>query len=71
MSCVLRTLQTGTCPLVFAVCILRDIKEGARSDVDKIVAGIESKDSDAKALSVAECMAGAGLVGKVSGHNSL
>ena len=44
-------------------------QNGARRDIDEIVAEIESKDSDAAALPVAECMAEAGLVGKV--HNSL
>ena len=51
--------------------MLRDVKNDARSDIDEIVAEIGSKDSDAAALSVAECMAEAGLVGKVFGHNSL
>ena len=55
---------------MFAVGKLRDIQKGARSDIDEIVAEIGSKDPNAAALSVAECMVEAGLVGKVFGHNS-
>ena len=51
--------------------MLRDISNGARTDIDEIVAEIGSKDSDAAAFSVAECMAETGLVGKVCCHNSL
>ena len=46
--------------------MLRDIKKKrARPDIDEIVAEIGSKDPDAAAPSVAECMVEAGLVGQV------
>ena len=44
-------------------------RRSARADIDEIVAEIGSKDSDAAALSVKECMAQAGLVGKVFGRS--
>ena len=58
-------------PSVFVVGMLQAIKKRARPDFDEIVAEIGSKDSDAAALSIAECMAEAGLVGKVCCHNYL
>ena len=47
--------------------MLQNIRNGAQGDIDEIVAEMESKDAE---LSVLGCMAEAGLVGQVCGHNS-
>ena len=67
----LRQLQIGTGPRCLLSACSGIFKEGPRVDIDEIVAEIGSKDSDAAALSIAECMAEAGLVGKVCCHNYL
>ena len=71
MGRAFRHLRIGTCLGRLLSACSEIFLKGARADIDEIVAESGNKGSDAATLSVAECMAEAGLVGKVFGHNSL